>query len=320
MSKQYDEFCIFGSSMKEGIAKDPFDTISDYVIILPIIAGLIVLGRVLGSDKQFKLVYLIIALILVGDLSEVINNSYYLCIPLADKTEKQWDWQALVDTGIDLENFVIFIWLYMWEATRHAKEKEAKLQEMAKQEDSSLTFELQMRKFRIDVGNFVIEHEKQRKKFLCKFYFAVGFEIFIDIVYLIVLIILGTDNVAKYLTREGFLFFQAINLIFVTCLMIITFNGLRKILKANPQIAISKWQVGFNLVTVCAMLIDFFIDSGNWIQIISVLFQMNVLWFCWNLVKRPKNTGSQETAANRISTQITQQLEQVANNLTKAQA
>jgi len=126
-----------------------------------------VLGRVLGSDKQFKLVYLIIALILVGDLSEVINNSYYLCIPLTDKTEKQWDWQALVDTGIDLENFVIFIWLYMWEATRHAKEKEAKLQEMAKQEDPSLTFELQMRKFRIDVGNFVIEHEKKRKKFLC---------------------------------------------------------------------------------------------------------------------------------------------------------
>lgn len=102
--------------------------------------------------------------------------------------------------------------------------------------------------------------------------------------------------------------------------MILTFNSLRKILTANPQIAISKWQVGFNLVTVCAMFIDFFIDSGNWIQIVSVLFQLNVLWFCWNLTKQPKNTGSQETAANSISTQITQQLEQVANNLTKAQA
>jgi len=87
-----------------------------------------------------------------------------------------------------------------------------------------------------------------------------------------VLVILGTDIVGKYLAREVFLFLQAINLIAITCLMILTFNGLRKILTANPQIAISKWQVGFNLVTVCAMFIDFFIDSGNWIQIVSVLF------------------------------------------------
>jgi hypothetical protein len=74
-----------------------------------------------------------------------------------------------------------------------------------------------------------------------------------------------------------------------------TFCGLRKILKANPQIAVSKWQVGFNLFTVLAMdITSTFTTSDNFanlMQILAVLFQLNILWFCWNLATVPKNAG-----------------------------
>jgi len=181
----------------------------------------------------------------------------------------------------------------MWEATLHAKEKEAKLQETAKQEDASLTPEQQMKKFTSDVANFVAKHKKSHKWFLCKFYGALSSVILLDIFYL-ALVLFNEDKDVKEAARILFWVFLGLIMLFVTCLMCTTFNGLRKILKANPQIAVSKWQIGFNLFTVFAMFISNFIALDylpNLIQILAVLFQLNILWFCWNLVTIPKNGG-----------------------------
>jgi len=69
MSNKTDQYCIFGSNLKKGLEDTTFDAITDYMMILPIILGLVVLGKVFASpNKQFKLIYSIIALILVGDL------------------------------------------------------------------------------------------------------------------------------------------------------------------------------------------------------------------------------------------------------------
>jgi len=87
----------------------------------------------------------------------------------------------------------------MWEATLHAKEKEAKLHETAKQEDASLTPEQQMQKFKSDVANFVEKHEKSRKRFLCKFYGTLGFTIFLDITYLVLVLVSKDGDVKKVL-------------------------------------------------------------------------------------------------------------------------
>lgn len=321
MSNNPDKYCIFGSNMKTGLEMTPFDAITDYLMILPIILGLVVLGKIFASpNKQFKLIYLIIALILVGDLSIVIINSYYSCI--TEVTIKQKDWFTVVFTGSKAQNFVLFIWLYMWEATRHAKEKEAKLQEMAKQEDASLTPEQKMKKFTSDVENFVAKHEKSRKWFLRKFYGALVFEILLDITFFVLFLKYDAATSSKELKSliGAVLFFQGLDIIFVTCLLILAFNGLRKILKAYPRINVSKWQVFFNLFTVVAIFINKFLpeEYANFREILEMLFQLNLLWFCWNFVTMPKNAGGKEPlVANLTGTQIAQQLEQMADNLAK---
>jgi len=87
---------------------------SDYLIILPIILAIAVLGGVLMSHKRFKLVYLIIVLILIGDFSEVYYDSVYACIPPTGFRRSQWDWKAFFVAGMDFQNYTLYVWLYMW--------------------------------------------------------------------------------------------------------------------------------------------------------------------------------------------------------------
>lgn len=128
----------------------------------------------------------------------------------------------------------------------------------------------------------------------------------------------------------------------VFCLMLYTFNGLRKVLNENPQIVISKWQVAFNIITVCFMLLIYIFDSVDsiwWIfgfdlyknhpklqailslalfilnTVMTLLFQMNILVFCWRLVGVSKTTSDQEESTDEINVEITQEIEPAVYSL-----
>lgn len=93
--------------------------------------------------------------------------------------------------------------------------------------------------------------------------------------------------------------------------MFSTFNGLRHIMNKNPQIVISKCQVTFNLITVLCMFISIIPSSNNddnflpnFKQVVSTLFQVNILVFCWKLVKMPKPAGNKERSIGQANAQV----------------
>jgi hypothetical protein len=73
----------------------------------------------------------------------------------------------------------------------------------------------------------------------------------------------------------------------------------------NPTINIDKRQVMFNIITILGMILfSLTVDAENisWADvgagIVSVGIQLNILFFCWNLVSLPKNDDHFEKASS----------------------
>jgi hypothetical protein len=157
------------------------------------------------------------------------------------------------------------VWLSIWFKTWYDKEQETTLIQM--KNEATLTDELQILSFREKVQTFIAGHEKKRKYFLFAFYVSLGLEIVLDIslTCLYAYHEHKTPEYAFYIFVGYLSLLQAAIIVFVLCLILATFNGLRKVLSKNPHIVISKWQVRLNIITICFMLLIYLHDSTTYL-------------------------------------------------------
>jgi len=85
---------------------------SCYLYFVPIVFSLILLGRTVTA-VPFRPVFLIIGILLISNLCRVIFYSTISCKAIKS-TDYPWKWYSVLYTGGQLEDYLLFVWLYLW--------------------------------------------------------------------------------------------------------------------------------------------------------------------------------------------------------------
>lgn len=117
--------CIFGPRMAWGFKEMPYYSTSMYLFFVPLFLSVMTLGKAIAM-ATYRPVFVILTLIILTDIARLIFNSVYTCnggwIML-----KGWWWFALCYEGQLLQNYVLFIYWYVWYEAYKAKDQETKL-------------------------------------------------------------------------------------------------------------------------------------------------------------------------------------------------
>ena len=133
MSEAPDIVCTFGPDMMDNFINYPFYMTTSYAYFIPFLLSFIVLGKTIVS-LQFTHVYLILTCLIIGDFCYAVDDAVFACklYTPAGLRPLEWAVYAFVYGGKELQNYVLFIWLYMWRQTYNFKREEAELEELAK--------------------------------------------------------------------------------------------------------------------------------------------------------------------------------------------
>ena len=109
-----DETCTFGYDMLQNMTDYPWVNVPSYFPMFTFCLAILVLGKNI-EGSQLPLVYLITAIIIVQNTSEIILTTVFICI---DPPTKQFPgyffWSSLTQQLANMQNYVSLIWLYSW--------------------------------------------------------------------------------------------------------------------------------------------------------------------------------------------------------------
>ena len=109
-----DRSCTFGYDMLKNMKDDPWVNVPSYLPMFTFCLAFFVLGKNFEGSR-LPLVYLITALIIIQNASEIILTSFFICIdPFQTIFKGYFFWYSLTYQLANMQSYVSLIWLYSW--------------------------------------------------------------------------------------------------------------------------------------------------------------------------------------------------------------
>jgi hypothetical protein len=260
-----------------------------YLYLLPFELAIMTLGKAI-SQTTFRPVFLILTLIILCDMSTLVYSSVYECVPDSQKSQYGWGWFLVVYEGSQLQNYILFVYWYVWYHVFSQKQRETELLMLFECGEFHGDAVKKTRQFQQQVIEVMAKQKAQKKRSFIFFYSCLTISILNDLVQ--AKMILQNVMYIESVMRTSLYSTSILVTLFLGTMCLVTFYKLIKVMKVNDKVAIPQRAIYANCFTVVCMMV-FSMETSNtsgqidWYSvganIASLFVQLLMITFCWRI-------------------------------------